>query len=115
MRLFSWRLITWRFAIVLAVGAVLCAGALEPERLDAASSASTEADRLSRVEAIAVELPGLGGEAPLRLSLADLMKTYNVPGLSIAVIVNFKIVDAKAYGVIEPGSRTPVTTRTLFQ
>jgi CubicO group peptidase (beta-lactamase class C family)/predicted transcriptional regulator YdeE len=51
----------------------------------------------------------------LRLSLAELMKTYNVPGLSIAVIENFNIVDTKAYGVIEPGSRTPVTTRTLFQ
>ena len=43
------------------------------------------------------------------------MKTYNVPGLSIAVIENYKIVDAKAYGVIAPRSTTPVTTRTLFQ
>jgi CubicO group peptidase (beta-lactamase class C family)/predicted transcriptional regulator YdeE len=71
--------------------------------------------RLQRVEATAVELPGRAGEAPLRLSLAELMKTYGVPGLSIAVIENFKIVDTKAYGVIAPGSNTPVTTRTLFQ
>jgi CubicO group peptidase (beta-lactamase class C family)/predicted transcriptional regulator YdeE len=47
--------------------------------------------------------------------LPDLMKAYNVPGLSIAVIENYKIVDVKAYGVIAPGSSTPVTTHTLFQ
>jgi hypothetical protein len=71
--------------------------------------------RLKRVEAIAVELPSAPGEASLRLNLSELMKTYNVPGLSIAVIENYKIVDVKAYGVLAPGSTTPVTTRTLFQ
>ena len=71
--------------------------------------------RLQRVEATVVELPGAPGEPPLRLSLLDLMKTYNVPGLSIAVIENYKIVDVKAYGVIAPGSSVPVTTKTLFQ
>src|ERR1700757_4510299 len=71
--------------------------------------------RLQRVEALAVELPGSAGEAPLKLSLAELMKVFNVPGLSIAVIENYKIVDVKGYGVIAPGSTTPVTTKTLFQ
>jgi CubicO group peptidase (beta-lactamase class C family)/predicted transcriptional regulator YdeE len=71
--------------------------------------------RLQRVEQIAVELPGASGEAPLRLNLAELMKTFNVPGVSIAVIENYKIVEAKGYGVIAPGSSTPVTTKTLFQ
>lgn len=74
-----------------------------------------ESARLQRVEATAVELPGKSGAAPLRLSLAELMKTYNVPGLSLAVIENFKVVDVKAYGVIAPGSSTPVTPHTLFQ
>jgi CubicO group peptidase (beta-lactamase class C family)/predicted transcriptional regulator YdeE len=71
--------------------------------------------RLHRVESMVVELPVSSGEAPLRLSLPELMKTYNVPGLSIAVIENFKIVDAKGYGVIAPGSNSPVTPKTLFQ
>lgn len=70
---------------------------------------------LQRVEQVAVELPGAPGEAPLRLSLPELMKTFNLPGLSIAVIENYKIVDAQGYGVIAPGSSTPVTTKTLFQ
>jgi len=71
--------------------------------------------RLQAVEETAFELPGKTGEAPIRLSLAELMKTFNVPALSVAVIENYKIVDVKAYGVIEPGSNTPVTTKTLFQ
>jgi len=81
----------------------------------AGSKDTDRAARLRRVEETAVELPGEPGKAPLRLSLAELMKLYNVPGLSLAVIENYKIVDTKAYGVIAPGSTTPVTTRTLFQ
>lgn len=74
-----------------------------------------ESPRLQRVEATALELPLGPGEAPLLLSLAELMKSYNVPGLSLAIIENFKLVDAKAYGVLAAGSNTRVTPRTLFQ
>ena len=81
---------------------------------DSAKPAQPSA-HLQRVEEIAVELPGAPGEEPLHLSLPELMKTFNAPGLSIAVIENYKIVDVKAYGVIAPGSSTPVTTKTLFQ
>ncbi len=71
--------------------------------------------RLQRVEANVMELPSGPGEAPLRLSLPELMKVYNVPAVSIAVIENYKIVDAEAYGLVSAGSSAPVTTRTLFQ
>jgi len=81
---------------------------------DSAKPAQPSA-RLQRVEQIAVELPGDRADQPLRLSLPELMKAFNVPGLSIAVIENYKIVDVKAYGVIAPGSSTPVTTKTLYQ
>ena len=79
------------------------------------AKAASASARLQRVEETAFELPGKVGEAPIRLNLSELMKTFNVPGLSVAVMENYKIVDVKAYGVIEPGSSTPVTTRTLFQ
>jgi CubicO group peptidase (beta-lactamase class C family)/predicted transcriptional regulator YdeE len=95
----------------LIVVAFLGAGILAK---DSANPAQPSA-RLQRVERTAVELPGDRADEPLRLSLPELMKTFNVPGLSIAVIENYKIVDAKAYGVIAPGSSTPVTTKTLFQ
>ena len=43
------------------------------------------------------------------------MKHYGVPGLSIAVIKNSKVVWAKSYGVMDRGSKLPVTNQTLFQ
>ncbi len=71
--------------------------------------------RIQRVAATVVDLPMGENQAPLRMDLLQLMKLYNVPGLSIAVIDDYKIVWAKGYGVIETGSSTPVTPKTLFQ
>ncbi|HTS07454.1 MAG TPA: serine hydrolase [Candidatus Eisenbacteria bacterium] len=100
-----------RFALILLIASLLtiCVAAKSPTK------AASTSGRLQRVEETAFDLPGKPGEAPIRLNLAELMKTFNVPGLSVAIIENYKIVDAKAYGVIEPGSSTPVTTKTLFQ
>ena len=71
--------------------------------------------RIQRVEATVVDMSMGGNEPPLRLGLEKLMQAFKVPGLSVAVIDNFEIVWAKAYGVIEAGSATRVTPRTLFQ
>jgi CubicO group peptidase (beta-lactamase class C family) len=71
--------------------------------------------RIHRIEATAVDMPMGENEPALRLELKKLMELYKVPGLSIAVIDNFQIAWAKGYGVIEAGSTTPVTPRTLFQ
>jgi CubicO group peptidase (beta-lactamase class C family) len=71
--------------------------------------------RISRIEAVVVDLPMGENEPPLRLDLQRLMELYKVPGLSIAVIDNFQIVWTRAHGVIASGSETPVTPRTLFQ
>lgn len=49
------------------------------------------------------------------MNLIDRMAYYKVPGVSIAVINNFQIEWAKAYGVVEAGKDQPVTTETLFQ
>src|SRR5260221_930554 len=43
------------------------------------------------------------------------MKLYQVPALSVAVIDDYKIAWAKAYGVTEPGGKTPATPKPLFQ
>ena len=48
-------------------------------------------------------------------SLAERMKFYKVPGLSVAVIENFKVAWARAYGVKDLETKEPVTTKTLFQ
>jgi CubicO group peptidase (beta-lactamase class C family) len=100
------------FATILAFTIVFPATALParpPQNGDAASASNLE-ERIRRVE---------NGPAPVTLGekpkLAKLMEKYHIPGLSIAVIDNFKIAWAKGYGVTESGGPTPVTTHTLFQ
>jgi CubicO group peptidase (beta-lactamase class C family) len=48
-------------------------------------------------------------------SITERMKFYRVPGLSIAVIKNFRIEWARAYGVKDLETNEPVSTETLFQ
>src|SRR6185295_8616001 len=47
--------------------------------------------------------------------IAERMKFYNVPGLSIAVIKDFHVEWARAYGVKDVATNAPVTVDTLFQ
>ena len=59
-----------------------------------------------------VEISGSVSDAAL---VQQLLKQYKVPGVSIAVIKDFKIALAVAYGVADAETGTPVTTRTMFQ
>lgn len=43
------------------------------------------------------------------------MKMRQIPGLSLVIIENGKIVRAQGYGVTEKGGKTPVSPHTLFQ
>jgi CubicO group peptidase (beta-lactamase class C family) len=81
----------------------------------ASCTAFAQSARLDRVVATAAELPVASGKAPLQLSLTDLMRAYNVPGMSIAIIEQYKVVDARGYGVVDVVSKAPVTTHTLYQ
>jgi CubicO group peptidase (beta-lactamase class C family) len=48
-------------------------------------------------------------------SIEERMKHYKAPGLSIAVINNYKVEWARSYGVKDVETGEPVTTETLFQ
>jgi CubicO group peptidase (beta-lactamase class C family) len=48
-------------------------------------------------------------------TIQERMKRYRVPGVSIAVINDFKVEWAKAYGVKDIETNEPVTTETRFQ
>jgi CubicO group peptidase (beta-lactamase class C family) len=87
------------------------AGAQEASNKD--SGGPVEA-RIERIEH-GIDPIALGKDAPVELDLARLMKLYNDPGLSVAVIDGYRIAWAKAYGTTELGGNAPVTTRTLFQ
>lgn len=45
----------------------------------------------------------------------NLLDQYRVPGVSIAVIKDFRIAWAKGYGIADKASDAPVTVETLFQ
>ena len=49
------------------------------------------------------------------MEVQQLLTQFNVPGVSIAVIKDFKIDWAKGYGVADAATGQPVTTETLFQ
>jgi len=99
--------------LVIALVALCAAGNL-PAQSKPANSATAQDARIQKIEAQVLDIP-MGEKEPLRLSLAQAMQAYNVPGLSVAVIDHYKIAWAKGYGVIGTGSTTPVGTGTLFQ
>jgi CubicO group peptidase (beta-lactamase class C family) len=80
-----------------------------------AQTSSELAARIQRVENGIPPILFSDTQPPLQLSIEELMRLYKVPGLSVAVIDNFKIAWAKGYGVTETGSHNPVTVHTLFQ
>ena len=46
--------------------------------------------------------------------VATSMKTFDVPGLAVAIVKDGKIVVAKGYGVRKLGDPTPVDEHTMF-
>lgn len=76
--------------------------------------ADTPAAIISQVESglVSAEKENRGQSG---LTILDRMKHYDVPGVSIAVIDDGKIVWAKGYGVREKETETPIGTDTLFQ
>lgn len=68
---------------------------------------------ISQVESGLMPAIRFGDEA--LWSLESRMKHYNVPGLSIAVIKDSKIIWSKGYGYADIESKKPVSSKTLFQ
>jgi CubicO group peptidase (beta-lactamase class C family) len=58
---------------------------------------------------------GIAGRAPVPWSLLERMRSYRVPGVSIAVIDGGELVWSQAYGVTDATTHTPVTRDTRFQ
>lgn len=67
-------------------------------------------ERIERGLLTPVRIKGVPG-----WTIQERMKHYKVPGVSIAVINDFKIEWAKAYGVKDIETTEPVSTDTLFQ
>ncbi|MCA1603582.1 MAG: serine hydrolase, partial [Acidobacteria bacterium] len=72
-------------------------------------------ERIKRVENGLLQPFVIKGQPSVQMELADRMKFYNTPGISIAVIDKGRIEWARGYGVRETGGRETVTPETLFQ
>lgn len=69
-----------------------------------------------RIAALESSLPAVtSGDSTIQLSLTEWMDTLGVPGVSIAVIDDYRIIWAKGYGTMTAGEGALVTQNTLFQ
>jgi len=71
--------------------------------------------RIRDVERGLLKAVYLKGLMPEKATLPERMQFYKVPGISLAVIDQFKVEWAKAYGVKDVQTLEPVTPDTLFQ
>ena len=79
--------------------------------LTGATAAEPAAQMIETIEK--AQAPNRQGYDPF--TLREVMDRMHVPGLSVAVIRNFKIDWAKGWGVTDVDSGTPVTAETMFQ
>ncbi len=75
------------------------------------ASPAEPAERIARIEA--PRQPGSSDDAGK--SLAKLMETHGIPALSLAVVEDYRLAWAKAYGVADQTSGAPADIATLFQ
>ena len=69
---------------------------------------------VSRIEYLLRPPVRLADRPDTAFGILDRMRYWHVPGVSLAVVDDFKIVYARGFGVTEFGGTTPVDTTTLF-
>lgn len=93
--------------ILVALSLILLAVLQQP-----APQTRSAAERIAAIEGVQAD-PGERGLG--KLTIEELMKRFNVPGVSIAVIHDFEIHWAKGYGVADVETGAPVNPETMFQ
>jgi CubicO group peptidase (beta-lactamase class C family) len=76
---------------------------------------SESAVRIKRIENGLMPAATIKGQAVQLMQIAERMKHYNVPGVSIAFFENGQITWTRAYGLADVATRKPVSSETLFQ
>jgi CubicO group peptidase (beta-lactamase class C family) len=112
--LISLLLLTFITAGITSHGTILIASggaSIEPQ----SKRESALEERIKRVENGLLPPFVIKGQPSTQMKLADRMKFYNTPGISIAVIDKGRIEWARGYGVRETGGSAAVTPETLFQ
>jgi CubicO group peptidase (beta-lactamase class C family) len=109
-------------AIVLLAAAIVprpvgAVRAAMDSTLDSAPTAQTSAEeaRIRQVTENLLPVVQIKGDRSTGMNLADRMRHYAVPGVSIAVINQGRIEWARGFGVKDTTTNQPVTSETLFQ
>jgi len=99
------------------VPALICVAVACAVAVIGASQAPPQAavdQRIARIESHL--LPGIVIKgSPPQMTIAERMRFYNTPGVSVAVINGGVVEWARGYGVAEAGGTAPVTPHTRFQ
>ncbi len=97
--------------ISLAVGAaLLLLGGVVP-----ATSAAQDRSVAEYIAAIEGRQETAGPNGHGQKTIAELLEEFGVPGVSVAVIHDFRIHWAKGYGIADVETGAPVDTETMFQ
>jgi CubicO group peptidase (beta-lactamase class C family) len=109
----------WTICTPLAVAVLLAASQAAVTLIPQASSTQLSPQdteiRISRIEDGLLPAAVVQGQSIPRMLLADRMKYYRVPGVSIAVFDEGQILWARSYGLADIPAKRPVTPETLFQ
>jgi CubicO group peptidase (beta-lactamase class C family) len=98
-------------AIALSFLTITSTFALLAQAQAIASVSDDDAHRIAQIEGPQIpDRQGLDG-----LTLQEVMQRFHTPGLSIALIKDYKILWVKAYGVADVKTNRPVQVDTLFQ
>ncbi len=102
-------------ALSLSIVSIFSPIVLAQKQIFAQTESAKLDERIQRVEKGLLMPFSIKGEPNITMRLADRMKFYKIPGVSVAVINNGKIEWVKGYGVQEIGGHKSVTPETLFQ
>ena len=105
---------TFKMILILLSAPVLFFSCKQHEEDQNPAYSSTIESKINQVENNLGTWVQIEGDTA-RLTLKDRMKQYNIRGLSIAVIRNYKIEWARGYGTMDTATNEPVSTQTLFQ
>lgn len=80
-----------------------------------ASAQSSQQDSIRMIENGLSGWAKLEGRPDPKWSIEERLAYYKIPGITIAVVRNYKIAWAKGYGYADKEANIPVTPQTLFQ
>jgi CubicO group peptidase (beta-lactamase class C family) len=99
-------------ALIVALYAL---AAIDPATVAHAAATGSIDDHIAAVEDGLIPSPQITGELGRKHTLAERMSFYKAPAVSVAVINNYEIEWARAWGTTEAGGTQPVNPDTLFQ